>query len=289
MSTTCHDTDDPVLLTRLALSGCCEPGDPRMAALILAEGPEAVLAAQPHRQRLLDRAHAVLQRCRPDGITVLVPGSGSWPTQLDHLEAPPIVLYTVGRPLRPALLRSVSVVGSRSATPAGLRTAGDWSTALSREGFTVVSGGAFGIDAAAHAGAVPPGGTVAVLAAGVDVDSPRGNAGLLARIRREGTVVSEVPPGTAPASHRFLVRNRLIAALTPGTLVVEAALRSGALATARHAHGLHRVVMAVPGPVDSAASGGCHALIAQAEAVLVAGPADVSALLGPLSADVAQD
>jgi DNA processing protein len=272
------------LHARLALCLTTEPGDQRTAALVAACGAEQALALHPSRDQLLRSAADLAERCRRDRIGILVPGTPGWATQLDQLAAPPLVLFTTGAPLREQLLRSVAVVGSRAATASGLRTAHRWSADLASAGFAVVSGGAFGIDAAAHAGGLAGGRTVAVLAAGVDVDSPQGNAQLLRRIRRAGTVVSEVPPGTPPARHRFIVRNRIIAALTPGTLVVEAASRSGALATARHAHALHRIVMAVPGPVDSPLSQGCHDLVANAEAALVSRPGEVAELLLPLTA-----
>lgn len=274
------------VLARLALALAVEPGDQATCSRVAAEGAWGAVEALPKVRALLGAAEALQVRCARQGIDVLVPGSPAWPTQLDRLAAPPLVLFAQGQSLRPALLRSVSVVGARAATPGGLRTASAWSQDLASRGFAVVSGGAFGIDAAAHTGALAGGRTVAVLAAGVDVDSPRGNAALLDRIRRTGTVVSELPPGTPPARHRFVGRNRVIAALTPGTVVVEAAGRSGALATARHAHRLQRVVMAVPGPVSSALSQGCHRLIADAEAVLVAGPLEVAELLTPLTGDL---
>ena len=154
---------------------------------------------------------------------------------------------------------------------------------LTDQGWSVVSGGAYGIDGAAHRGALAAGGgTVAVLAGGVDVPYPRGNAALLERIAEEGLLVSEAPPGAAPTRRAFLIRNRLIAAVTTGTVVVEAALRSGALNTATWANGCLRVVMAVPGPVTSPLSAGTHRLLRDAEAVLVTGAADVVATLAPL-------
>jgi DNA processing protein len=221
----------------------------------------------------------------PTGFTAIGRGSAGWPTQLDDLATVPPELFTCGRPLRPALLRSVAIVGSRAATPHGVALATRWAAELAGRGFTIVSGGAFGIDAAAHRGALQAGGhTVAVLAAGVDIDSPRAHGGLLEVIRRRGTVVSELPLGTPPSRHGFLIRNRLIAALAPGTLVVQAAHRSGALNTARQAADLNRVVMAVPGEVTDAAHGGCHHLIRENVAVLVSSADEVAELLTPLTA-----
>ena len=155
-------------------------------------------------------------------------------------------------------------------------------------GVTVVSGAAFGIDTAAHRAALQAGGeadppTVAVLACGIDRAYPEANRALLDAIGAVGAVVSEYPPGTTPARHRFLVRNRIIAALGAGTVVVEAGRRSGTLSTAAAADQLGRVVMAVPGPVTSAMSVGCHLLLADRFAQLVTGPADVLAALGRVS------
>jgi DNA processing protein len=160
---------------------------------------------------------------------------------------------------------------------------------LAERGVCVVSGGAYGIDVAAHRGALAseqtP--TIAVLACGVDVVYPRGNDRVLARIAATGLVVSELPPGSAPTRVRFLVRNRLIAALTLGTVVVEAALRSGSLATVERASSLRKVCMAVPGPVTSAMSAGCHDLLRRAEAVLVCDAEQVLDAAGRLGDDAA--
>jgi DNA processing protein len=158
--------------------------------------------------------------------------------------------------------RAVAVVGTRAATDYGLQVAGDLGAGLAERGWTVMSGLAFGIDAAAHRGALASGGvTAAVLACGVDVAYPRAHRALYDQIVEAGLVLSEHPPGAAPQRARFLVRNRLIAALSAGTVVVEAAPRSGARSTARHAGELFRQVMAVPGPVTSTLSAGCHQLL----------------------------
>lgn len=210
----------------------------------------------------------------------MTPGSPEWPTQLDHLPDPPTGLYGWGLPVRRALHRSIAIVGSRAASPTGVALTRAWAAEFARHGYAVVSGGAFGIDAAAHEGALRAGGhTVAVLAAGVDVDSPRGNRELLAAIRARGTVVSELPPGTTPAASRFLTRNRLIAAMAPATLVVQAAARSGAMHTAVRAAEIHRVVMAVPGAPTDPAHEGCNRLIRDHVAVLVSNPQEVVELL----------
>ena len=148
----------------------------------------------------------------------------------------------------------------------------------------MISGAAYGIDAAAHHGAFVAGGaTVAVLACGVDHAYPRGHADLLASIAAHGAVISEYPPGQLPQQRRFLARNRLIAALTMGTVVVEAGRRSGALNAARHARELRRPVMAVPGPVTSSTSGGCHQLIRDGQATCVTCAEDVITDVSPVT------
>jgi DNA processing protein len=151
---------------------------------------------------------------------------------------------------------------------------------LADAGWTIVSGGAFGIDGCAHRGAIAVAGvTIAVLPCGVDLAYPRGHEGLFRSIREQGALVSEWPPGRMPTRHGFLVRNRVIAALSRGTVVVEAALRSGALNTARHAHDQGRPLMAVPGPVTSPQSAGCHEAIREWGAVCVTSARDVMELL----------
>ena len=187
--------------------------------------------------------------------------------------------------------RSVAIVGSRASTAYGEHVAGELGCQLAEKRCTVVSGGAYGIDAAAHRGALAADGpTVAVLACGVDRVYPAGNGALLNRIADSGLLVSEWPPGAAPHRHRFLVRNRLIAGLTRGTVVVEAAARSGATATAHRAAKLGKRVMVVPGPVTSAMSVGCHELLRGNEggARLVASAAHVLEEIGGLGADLAE-
>ena len=158
--------------------------------------------------------------------------------------------------------RSAAIVGTRAASPYGEYLAGELSTGLVERDVTVVSGGAYGIDGAAHRAALAAeGSTVAVLAGGLDVLYPAGHSALLHRISRDGLLVSEYPPGVRPARHRFLTRNRLVAAVSSATVVVEAGVRSGAASTAAWASALGRAVCAVPGPVTSLASVGCHELI----------------------------
>lgn len=201
----------------------------------------------------------------------------------------PIALWARGTArLGDACARSVAVVGSRAATAYGVETAGDLAYSVGGRDVTVVSGAAYGVDGAAHRGALAAGApTVAVLACGVDVSYPRGHATLLTQVAERGLAVSEVPPGAAPNRIRFLVRNRLIAALSLGTVVVEAAVRSGALNTARWAGQLLRPVMGVPGPVSSAMSAGVHHLIREGMAVLVTDAAEVIETITPIGAEPA--
>ena len=184
--------------------------------------------------------------------TAIRPQTAQWPQQLADLDSgAPTRLWTSGTGhLRLLALRSVAIVGARNATPYGMTVAGAVAAELTAAGWLVVSGAAFGIDAAAHRGALAAGGaTIAVMAGGVDVPVPRSHAPLLARINDQGLLVSEYPPGTMPRKHSFLERNRLIAALSRATIVVEAGSRSGSLNTADWAATLGRPVLAVPGPV----------------------------------------
>jgi DNA processing protein len=185
--------------------------------------------------------------------------------------------------------QSAAVVGARAATGYGLHIAGEIGAGLAAAGFTVVSGAAIGIDGAAHRGALAAGGpSIAVLACGVDRSYPAAHEALLGRIAATGLVVSEYPPGSVPARHRFLVRNRLIAALGGGTVVVEAALRSGAQRTAANARALGRPVMAVPGAVTSGPSAGCHRLIREG-AVLVTRVEEVLEEVGRIGVHLAEE
>ena len=176
--------------------------------------------------------------------------------------------------------RAVAIVGTRASTAYGEHVAADLAAGLVERDVTVVSGGAYGIDGAAHRATLATDGfTVAVLAGGIDIPYPAGHAALLHRIGQQGLVVSEYPPGVRPARHRFLTRNRLVAALSGATVVVEAGARSGAANTAAWARALGRGVCAVPGPVTSSASVGCHALL-RSGAELVTRAADVVELIG---------
>ncbi|WP_330460064.1 DNA-processing protein DprA [Streptomyces sp. NBC_00820] len=218
------------------------------------------------------------------GVRFVCPGDAEWPAQLDDLgDGRPTGLWVRGRAgLRMWALRSVAVVGARACTEYGAHAAATLAAGLAEQGWVVVSGGAYGIDGAAHRGALASrGATVAVLACGVDRPYPRGHTALIGRIAEQGLVVGELPPGDHPTPSRFILRNRVIAALTRGTVVVEAACRSGSLATARAAQRLGRFTMGVPGPVTSALSAGVHELL-RGEAVLVTDAAEVVELVGAI-------
>lgn len=231
-------------------------------------------------------------------LHALTVATASEPDDFRHQEertrslVPPVALWVRGAlRLDEVVDRSVAIVGSRASTAYGEHVAGELAAGLGERGWTVVSGGAFGIDGTAHRGALAADGiTVGVLACGVDRVYPSAHGPLLHRIADSGLLVSEWPPGAAPLRHRFLVRNRLIAGLTRGTVVVEAAARSGAQATAQRARRLGKEVMAVPGPVTSAMSVGCHELLRDKEsgARLVATAAHVIEAVGGIGTDLAE-
>jgi len=269
-----------VRFARAAWSRIAEPGDPVAARLITTHGPVVALRLaadgaalgtdrfQP-RLALLD-IEADLELASRCGARIVCPGDPEWPTGLNDLAEPPYCLWVAGpADLAAVCALSASVVGARSATAYGEMAATEMAAGLGQHRFAVISGAAFGIDAAAHRGALAEGvTTVAVLACGVDLPYPAAHAALIARIAGDGAVVSEVAPATAPNRTRFLARNRLIATMSTGTVVVEAGLRSGSLHTARIAAAHGRPVAAVPGPVTSMMSAGCHEAIRSGMAVL---------------------
>lgn len=286
---------------RAALSTIGEPGDPRLLGLVAERGAVEVLArlraqaagtsALGERLAGLDGAR-VLDDAAERGIGFLIPGDPHWPDRLDDLArleplqargGTPLGLWVSGHgdPQR-LLAEPVAVVGSRSATTYGARVAGEIASGLAEAGRPVVSGAAFGIDAAVHRGALAvAGGSVAVLASGVDRPSPAAHAALAEAVAETGLLLSEAPPGAHATRIRFLARNRLIAALGVGTVVVEAALRSGALNTAHWAAELSRVLMGVPGPVTSMVSAGVHEMMRSRGALVVTGAADVLEAVSP--------
>jgi DNA processing protein len=289
---------------RVALSFLAQPGDPVMGAALRTRPADELLAlvtgADADGEALLagELADAALARALPrwrdrlgeiptaarlaawqdSGMRVIVPGDAEWPTQLDDLgDARPLLLWARGTAdLRLTCVNSVSMVGSRAATGYGNHVAIEMAASLSENGVGVVSGGAFGIDASSHRGALAAGGaTVAVLAGGLQFGYPRSHSELFLAIAAQGLLLSECPPDRGPTRPGFLIRNRIIAAVSRGTVVVEAALRSGALNSARHARELCRQVMAVPGPVTSDQSAGCHELIRNYGAMCVTCAGDV--------------
>ncbi|MFT8637571.1 MAG: DNA-processing protein DprA [Pseudoclavibacter sp.] len=294
----------PDQLARVWWSILIEPGDAVAGELIDRHGPAVALdlAARPRRDED-PRLPAARARWEPRaqrarlrravnsavslGAALIEPAASGWPAGLDDLRThAPVILWRLG----PAAAwgRAVSIVGARSATAYGDRVAAELGYALAESGAVVVSGGAYGIDRAAHRGALAQGGlTVAILAGGLDRLYPAENAALFARIRQAGLILSEVPPGTTPTKWRFLARNRLIAAAGAATAVVEAGARSGALNTAHHALELGRPVGAVPGPVTSAASAGTNALLRDHLAEPICGPADLRELAGLGSTETA--
>ncbi|WP_051580847.1 DNA-processing protein DprA [Pseudonocardia acaciae] len=303
------DRADEVRLARAYLCTVAEPPAPALAAFVDEHGPVAAaarvrrgevpkrVASETDARRGRDVAEAHLRTARTIGARLLTPEDRDWPVapfasfaicEHEHLHAP-LALWTLG-PGRLAELaeRSVAIVGSRAATGYGTWAANWMAHGVAELGFTVVSGAAYGIDGAAHRGALAAEGpTVAVLACGVDRIYPAGHERLLRYIASTGLVVSEYPPGAVPARHRFLVRNRLIAGLAAGTVVVEAAWRSGARRTASDASLLGRPVMAVPGPVTSALSAGCHRLLREPGTVAVTRAEEVIEEVGRIGIDLA--
>ncbi|MGV0904528.1 DNA-processing protein DprA [Mycobacterium novum] len=286
------------------LSRVAEPPRPELAALVARAGPveaakrircgdvEPELAKYTEARREIDSAVEDLELVARRGGRLVTPDDDEWPllafAAFDGAAAArkpdcraPLVLWAVG----PARLdeiaeRATAIVGTRAATAYGELVAADLAAGLVERDMAVVSGGAYGIDGAAHrATLAAEGTTVAVLAGGIDISYPAGHSALLHRIGGNGLLVTEYPPGVRPVRHRFLTRNRLVAALAGATVVVEAGVRSGAANTAAWARLLGRPVAAVPGPITSAASAGCHVLL-RAGAELVTRPDEVVELAG---------
>lgn len=232
------------------------------------------------------------------GSRFITPSSQEWVPALDDLAGvrvagageAPLGLWLLGPLALPEATQSVALVGSRSATSYGLGVTADLASELALHGCAIISGMAYGVDASAHRGALAVAGqTVAVLACGVDQIYPLSHAKLYHSIVERGVIVAEVPPGFRPQRAGFLARNRLIAALSAGVVVVEAAVRSGAKNTATWASHLRRVLMAIPGPVTSSMSATPHWLIQHGEAQLVSSAEDIKQLLGPLQPELELD
>ena len=219
-------------------------------------------------------AEEILESIGATDSQFIYPATDDWPDSLEDLVCPPIALIVRGDV---SLLKSpqLAIVGTRNPTHYGVRVAQDFAAGFVDRNWCITSGGAYGIDAAAHKGAlIAEGSTIAVLAAGIDINYPAGHARLFAEILESGTIVTEVMPGVSAIPSRFLTRNRLIASLSNATLVVEAAFRSGSLRTARDAAELLRPVMAIPGPINSPTSEGCHRLIGERAAEIVTSVGD---------------
>ena len=286
-----------------------EPGDGVAGRLVAALGHEAALneviaggrdgvakdAASIGEKEWADARARWLPRLDPDGVrqaleiarraglSLLTSEDAGWPAGLEDLgpHAPMLLWVRGDAGALTRTPRSVALVGARAATAYGEHVAIELAADLVGHGVSIVSGAAYGIDGAAHRAALAAGGTtVALLAGGVDRPYPTGHSQLIERVAATGAVVSEVPCGTAPTKWRFLARNRLIAALADATVVVEAGMRSGSLNTAGHAATLARPLGAVPGPVTSAASAGCHRLLREFDARCVTSADDVRELLG---------
>lgn len=243
---------------------------------------EATEAQKRWQPRIASAAALIaLKQAGRYGVRLIVPGDDSWPTSMDDLGFhAPIALWVRGnvRAMR-TLDQSISLVGARAATGYGEHVTMEASAGLVDRGYTIVSGAAYGVDGMAHRAALASSGqTVAFLAGGVDRFYPSGHDALLTRIVESGAVVSELPCGSQPTKWRFLQRNRLIAAASQATVVMEAGWRSGSLNTAGHAAALGRALGAVPGPVTSAASAGCHRLIRDFDAVCVTNAAEMAEL-----------
>jgi DNA processing protein len=275
---------DPVLRAWAYLSRVAEPPCTELAALVQRVGPvEAAervrrgsvddnVARHTQARREIDRAAADLDLLAGRGGRLITPDGDEWPLlafaafgagEPKPRGGPPMVLWALGpERLDGVAQRAAAVVGTRASTVYGEHVAAELAAGLVERDVAVVSGGAYGIDGAAHRAALDRDGiTVAVLAGGLDIPYPAGHSGLLHRIGQHGLLFTEYPPGVRPARHRFLTRNRLVAAVSGAAVVVEAGLRSGAANTAAWARALGRVVAAVPGPVTSSASAGCHALL----------------------------
>jgi DNA processing protein len=310
---------EEVRLARVALAHLAEPGRRDLGLLVREVGPVEALCcirdgavADQLRQvisarvagvdlaRLAERALELADRI---GARIITPEDGEWPARLDDLiwisqpvadpvhrdTDPPQCLWLRGPlALQEVCEQSVAIVGARASTAYGEHVASELGYGLADRGWTIVSGGAFGVDAAAHRGALAAtGATVAVLACGIDRPYPQSHRVLFDRIAERGLLLSEWPPGADPHRVRFLVRNRVIAALSRGTVLVEANLRSGARFTLGRARDLNRMAMAVPGPVTSALSNGSHEELRQPGTILVARTEHVLDAVGSIGLDLA--
>jgi DNA processing protein len=287
MTSNAQNSDAPTLFElpirdmRLAVAAHYEPGNLKIAQDIEEHGLEEIFLRIPIDQRIdVVQAYESIMNC---GGVWLTPQDDCWPQQLNDLKAPPMGVIVKGD-ASVLTQQSLAIVGTRNPTPYGIRAAQEFAAGFVDREWSIVSGGAYGIDSAAHKGAlIAEGATIAVTASGLDSTYPAGNQRLFDEIVENGAIVTEYLPGSIARPHRFLVRNRLIAALSKGTLVVEAAFRSGSLRTARDAADLMRPVMAIPGPITAPTSEGCHRLIGERSAEIVTSVADAYELLAPIS------
>ncbi|MGZ4556323.1 MAG: DNA-processing protein DprA [Mycobacteriaceae bacterium] len=301
MSSTRTTAQDKRLRDWAYLSKVAEAPCAPLAELVTELGPEdaahvvreralpPALAKPTASRRHLDTAEADLDLVQSLGGRLVTPDDDDWPAwrMLSFQSAAasgvrdavaPLALWVLGgASLQELTHRAVAMVGTRAASGYGEHVTAEFTHDLAADGWTIVSGAAYGIDGAAHRAALGARGpTVAVLACGVDRCYPSGHGALLSQIARSGLVVSEYPLGTTPAKHRFLARNRLVAALSDAVVVVEAGWRSGARSTATWARNLGRPVMAVPGPVTALSSAGCHRMVRNQEATLVTSAAEIA-------------
>lgn len=270
---------DPTLMTprqqAVILSTLIEPGDASLPDRVVWPEFIADLVAgksidEKHAARFsLSNIERAFRLIKDRQILVVIPGDTAYPVGFYRLKPAPIALYVLGDPWLLTAPERIGIVGARAATGYGEHVAMELTSDLANGGAVIISGGAYGIDGMAHRAALAAGGrTVAFLAGGVDRFYPLGHEALLSRIADSGAVIAEVPPGSAPTKWRFLQRNRLIAAASDAVLVVEAGIRSGSLNTAGHALALGMPLGAVPGPVTSPASAGCHRIIQEGAALI---------------------
>jgi DNA processing protein len=286
----------PAFLTpieaRAILFSCIEPGHFFWSAEISVHGPlkvlESILSASYPAEKTKGIASSIrvaevgqiLYEIEKAGAKFLTPEHEHWPEGVNQLVNPPIGLVVKGDSTC-LITDSLAIVGSRKPTNYGANVASEFARGFSDLGWTIISGGAYGIDSYAHRATLQANGrTIAVLATGIEVAYPKSNQKLFDEMSAHGALISELMPNESAMPSRFLVRNRLIASIAKATLVVEAAYKSGSLRTAHDAAELLRPVMAIPGPINSAMSQGCHRLISERAAELITSVADAAEFIG---------
>jgi DNA processing protein len=286
----------PAFLTpfeaRAILFSCIEPGHFFWSAEISAHGPLKVLESILSASYPAEKTKAIIASIRvadvgqilyeieKAGAQFLTPEHDHWPIGVNQLVNPPIGLIVKGES-KCLITDSLAIVGSRKPTNYGANVASEFARGFSDLGWTIISGGAYGIDSYAHRATLQANGaTIAVLATGIEVAYPKSNQKLFNEMSAHGALISELMPYESAMPSRFLVRNRLIASIAKATLVVEAAYKSGSLRTAHDAAELLRPVMAIPGPINSAMSQGCHRLISERAAELITSVADAVEFIG---------